>query len=130
MSQKRTIQTSSLAPAVGPFSHGTTNGDLVFTSGQIAVTADGESLTEEPINIQTEQCLENIAAVLEEAGGSLADVLKITVFLDDIESYETMNDAYEQYFDENPPARTAIEVAKLPLGAGIEMQAIAAIESP
>lgn len=128
MSQKSTIHTSEIAPIDAPFSQGTTNGNLVFTSGQIAIAPDGEALVEESIQVQTKVCLKNIDVILREAGGSLADALKITVFLADIEDYEAMNEAYAEFFDDEPPARTAIEVANLPLGADVEMQAVAAID--
>lgn len=128
MSRKTTIHTTDVAPIDAPSGQGTTNGDLVFTSGQTAIAPDGESLVDEPIDVQATQCLENVAAILREAGGSLADALKITVFLADIEDYAAMNEAYEGFFDVEPPARTAIEVADLPFGAGVEMQAIAAID--
>lgn len=128
MSQKTIIQTSEIAPIDAPFSQGTTNGHIVFTAGQIAHAPDGEYLTEESIGVQTTQTLENLQAILQEAGGSLADALKITVYLSDIEDYEEMNESYEEFFDDEPPARTAIEVAALPFGAGVEMEAIAAIE--
>lgn len=128
MSRKTTIHTTDVAPIDAPFSQATTDGDLVFTSGQTAIAPDGENLTDEPIDVQATQCLENVDAILREAGGSLADVLKITVFLADIEDYAAMNETYEEFFDVEPPARTAIEVAELPFGAGVEVQAIAAID--
>jgi reactive intermediate/imine deaminase len=130
MSPKRIFHSSNAAPVVGPFSQGTTNGDLVFTSGQIAITPEGESLTEGSVDVQTKQYLENISAILEETGGQLSDVLKSTVSLSDIETYEEMNVIYRQFFDDNPPARTAPEVANLPLGADVEIQAVANIQTP
>lgn len=128
MSQKTTIHTSEIAPIDAPFSEATTNGELVFTAGQIALLPSGESLVDEPIDVQTRQTLKNIDAILREAGGGLADALKVTVFLADIEDYEAMNGVYEEFFDDEPPARTAIEVADLPFGAAVEIEAIATID--
>lgn len=125
---KRTIDTANAPKAVGAYSQATTDENLVFTAGQIPMTADGELLDEEPIDIQTEQCLENISGVLESEGLSMADILKVTVFLDDIDDFEVMNGVYSGYFDEQPPARSAIEVANLPKDVGIEIEAIATTE--
>lgn len=123
---KRIISTQDAPAAVGPYSQGTTDGNLVFTAGQIALTADGDHLSDEPINVQTRQCLENIKNILGEEGLTMQDILKITVFLDDIDDYDAMNEAYSEYFQDNPPARSAFEVSRLPAGADIEIEAIAA----
>ncbi|WP_435359691.1 RidA family protein [Haloarchaeobius sp. DFWS5] len=125
---KRTISTPDAPEAVGAYSQATTNGDLVFTAGQIPMTADGELLDEESITVQTRQSLENITAILEEEGCTTEDVLKVTVFMDDIEDFDEMNDAYKEYFLDNPPARSAVEVANLPKGVGVEIEAIASSE--
>ena len=123
---KRVIHTPSAAEPAAAYSQATTDGDLVFTAGQVALTEDGEFLEGEGVDIQTRQALENIKNILEEEGLTLQDVLKVTVFLDDIEDYETMNDAYMEYFQDNPPARSAIAVEALPLGAAVEIEAVAA----
>lgn len=125
---KRTISTENAPEAVGAYSQATTNGNIVFTAGQLPMTPDGELLDEEPIGDQTEQCLENVAGVLESEGLEMSDILKVTVFLDDIEDFDGMNDVYSGYFDDQPPARSAIEVANVPKGAGIEIEAIATAE--
>ena len=122
---KRVISTREAPEAVGAYSQATTDGNIVFTAGQIALTPDGDMLDDEPIPTQTRQCLENIKAILEEEGLTMQDVLKATVFLADIEDFDEMNDAYQEYFQDNPPARSAIEVANLPKGAGVEIEAIA-----
>ncbi|SFS57078.1 Rid family detoxifying hydrolase [Halostagnicola kamekurae] len=122
---KRIISTDNAPAAVGAYSQATTNGDLVFTAGQIPLTPDGELLADEPITTQTEQSLTNVEQVLAEEGLEMSDVLKVTVYLDDIESFDEMNDTYATYFDEEPPARSAVEVANLPKGVGIEIEAIA-----
>lgn len=122
---KRIISTDDAPAAVGAYSQATTNGDLVFTAGQIPLTASGELLDDEPIAAQTEQSLTNVEQVLAEEGLEMSDVLKVTVYLDDIEAFDEMNDTYAQFFDDEPPARSAIEVANLPKGVGIEIEAIA-----
>lgn len=123
---KRIISTPDAPEAVGPYSQGTTNGELVFTAGQIALTPDGDLLDDEPVDVQTRQCLENIKNIVETEGLTLQNVLKTTVFLGDITDYDAMNEAYSEYFQDNPPARSAFEVADLPAGAKIEIEAIAA----
>ncbi|USZ71181.1 Rid family detoxifying hydrolase [Natronosalvus halobius] len=125
---KRIISTDDAPAAVGAYSQGTTDDSIVFTAGQIPLTPDGELLDDEPIDVQTEQALDNVEAVLEEAGAAMGDVLKMTVLLDDIEEFEAMNEVYASYFDDEPPARSAFEVANLPKGVGIEIEAIASLE--
>ncbi|UTF54518.1 Rid family detoxifying hydrolase [Natronosalvus rutilus] len=125
---KRIISTDDAPAAVGAYSQGTTNDSIVFTAGQIPLTPDGDLLDDEPIDVQTEQALDNVEAVLEEAGAAMSDVLKMTVLLDDIEEFGAMNEVYASYFDDEPPARSAFEVANLPKGVGIEIEAIASLE--
>ena len=122
---KRVISTREAPEAVGAYSQATTDGDIVFTAGQIPMTPDGDLLDDEPIATQTRQSLENVKGILEEEGLTMQDVLKTTVFLDDIGNFDSMNDAYEEYFQDNPPARSAVEVANLPKGVGVEIEAIA-----
>jgi len=123
---KRTINTQDAPEAVGAYSQATTNGDIVFTAGQIPMTPDGDLLDDEAIAVQTRQSLENVKAILEEEGLTMQDVLKVTVFLDDIDDFEEMNEAYKEYFQDNPPARSAVEAGNLPKGVGVEIEAIAA----
>lgn len=123
---KRVISTDDAPAAVGAYSQATTNGDLVFTAGQIPLTPEGELLDDEPIEVQAEQSLSNVEAVLNEEGLDMSDVLKVTVFLDDIGDFDAMNDTYAGFFDDEPPARSAVEVANLPKGVGVEIEAIAA----
>jgi reactive intermediate/imine deaminase len=122
---KRTVSTDAAPAAVGAYSQATTTDDLVFTAGQIPLTPDGDLLDGAAIDVQTEQALENIEAVLEEADAGLDDVLKVTVYLDDIDDFDAMNDTYETFFDEDPPARSAVGVDELPKGVGVEIEAIA-----
>ncbi len=125
---KRTVSTDEAPAAVGAYSQATTNGDILFTAGQIPLTPDGELLDDADVATQTEQALDNVTAILESEDASLADVLKMTVYLDDIDDFEAMNEVYGTYFDADPPARSAIEVGSLPKGADVEIEAIATLE--
>jgi len=122
---KRVISTDDAPAAVGAYSQATTDGDIVFTAGQIPMTPDGELLADEPIATQAEQSLSNVEGVLAEEGLDMSDILKVTVFLDDIEDFDEMNETYAGVFDDEPPARSAVEVANLPKGVGVEIEAIA-----
>ena len=124
---KRTIETDGAPAAVGAYSQATATDDLVFTAGQIPLTPDGDLLEDADIDVQTQQALDNVAAVLEEAGASMADVLKVTVYVEDIEDFEEMDAAYETFFEADPPARSAVEVAALPKGVGVEIEAVATV---
>lgn len=125
---KRVISTDNAPEAVGAYSQATTNGDILFTAGQIPLTPDGELLDDEPIDVQTQQSLDNVLGILEEEGAGMEDILKVTVFLDDIDDFEEMNAAYKAYFDEEPPARSAVEAGALPKGVGVEIEAIATLD--
>ncbi|AEH36604.1 Rid family detoxifying hydrolase [Halopiger xanaduensis] len=125
---KRIVKTDDAPAAVGAYSQATSNGSLLFTAGQIPLTADGDLLDDEPIAAQTEQALYNLDAILDEAGVSSEDILKVTVYLDDIDDFDDMNEAYADYFDDEPPARSAVEVDALPKGVGVEIEAVASLE--
>lgn len=122
---KEIITTDNAPEAAGAYSQGTTNGDLVFTAGQIPTTPAGEVLSDEPIEVQTRQCLENIQGVLEAANLEMKDILKITVFLDDMDEWSGMNETYQKFFDEDPPARSAIGVSGISKNVKIEVEAVA-----
>ena len=125
---KETVHTDAAPAAVGAYSQATTNGDLVFTAGQIPLTPDGDLLDDASIAEQTEQALDNLVAVLNEAGATPADVLKTTVFLADIDDFDEMNETYAGYFEESPPARSAVQAGALPKGVGVEIEAVAVVE--
>ncbi|MCG1008151.1 Rid family detoxifying hydrolase [Halorubrum lacusprofundi] len=125
---KETVHTDAAPAAVGAYSQATTNGDLVFTAGQIPLTPDGDLLDDASIAEQTEQALDNLVAVLDEAGATPADVLKTTVFLADIDDFDEMNETYAGYFEESPPARSAVQAGALPKGVGVEIEAVAVVE--
>ncbi|MFB6074120.1 MAG: Rid family detoxifying hydrolase [Haloarculaceae archaeon] len=122
---KRIVSTDAAPAAVGAYSQATATEDLVFTAGQIPLTPEGDLLDGAAIDVQTEQALENVEAVLAEAGAGLEDVLKVTVYLADIGDFEAMNTAYESFFETDPPARSAVGVDELPKGVGVEIEAIA-----
>ena len=125
---KRVTETDDAPAAVGAYSQAATDGSLLFTAGQIPLTPDGELLDDEPIESQTEQALDNLVAILEAEGAGPEDVLKVTVFLDDIDDFEAMNETYADYFDDEPPARSAVEVGALPKGVGVEIEAVVSLE--
>lgn len=116
---------SDKAPAaVGPYSHATTNGNMIFVSGQLPIK-DGALLAD--VKEATRQCIENGRAVLREAGVDLGNVMKTTVFLSDMANFAAMNEVYAEYFSEHKPARSAFQVAALPLGAVVEIEFIASV---
>ena len=123
----RTIIATDKAPAaVGPYSQGIQIGGFLFTAGQLGMDPATGKL-EGGVEAQTRQALTNLSAVLEAGGTSLAHVIKTTVFLQDIQDFQAMNGVYAQFFTADPPARSAVEVAALPLGGLVEIEAVAAI---
>ena len=114
---------TKLPTPAGPYSHFRRAGNLVFVSGQLPVKWDGELATE--IGAATVQTIENVRAVLGAAGLELKDVVKVTVLLADIKDFAAMNEAYARYFGAQPPARSCFQVAALPKGARLEIEAIA-----
>ncbi|MFC7046138.1 Rid family detoxifying hydrolase [Halobacteriaceae archaeon GCM10025711] len=123
---KRVIATDDAPAAVGAYSQATTDGNLVFTAGQLPLTPDGELLDDAPVADQTERCLANVEAILEAEGLDMGDVLKATIFLDDVDDFDEMNETYASFFDEEPPARSAVEVGSVPKGAAVEIEVVAA----
>jgi 2-iminobutanoate/2-iminopropanoate deaminase len=118
--------TSPGAPAaVGPYSHAVRSGDLVFTSGQIPLDPATGKLVTGAIELQTRRVMDNLAAVLAAAGTSLPRVVKTTIYLTDLGDFAAVNGVYASYFSSDPPARSTVQVAALPLGAKVEIDAIA-----
>ena len=125
---KRILSTEDAPEAVGAYSQATTDGSLLFTAGQIPLTPDGDLLADEDVETQTEQTLDNLLAVLASADAGPGDVLKTTVYLADIDDFEAVNRAYADYFEIEPPARSAIEAGALPKGVGVEIEASATVD--
>lgn len=125
---REVISTAKAPAAVGPYSQAIRVDNLVFTAGQVAIDPEQGKLIEGDIAAQTRQVLTNLSAVLEAAGSSLSQVLKTTVFLKDIHDFAAMNAVYAEFFPEKPPARSAVQVAALPLGALVEIEAVALVE--
>ena len=126
MSNERTVISTDQAPkALGPYSQGVRSGELVFTAGQVALNPATGVLNTGTIEEQTHQVLRNLGAVLTAAGSSLHQVVKTTVFLIDLNDFQRMNAVYAGYFSDKPPARSTVQVSKLPLGASIEIECVA-----
>jgi 2-iminobutanoate/2-iminopropanoate deaminase len=125
---QRTIVSTKGAPAaVGPYSQAVRFGGLVYTAGQLGMDPQTGKLVEGGVQAQTRQALTNIQAVLAEAGTSLQNVIKTTVFLQDMGDFHAMNEVYAQFFSEAPPARSAVQAAALPLGGLVEIEAVAIV---
>jgi 2-iminobutanoate/2-iminopropanoate deaminase len=122
---ERTIITTDAAPAaIGPYSQAVAVGDLIFCSGQIPLTPAG-AMIEDDIVAQTHQVLQNVRGLLEAAGSSLGLVIKATVFLADMNDFAAMNGVYTNYFPQSPPARSTVQVARLPRDARVEIEVVA-----
>ena len=122
---RQVISTSNAPAAVGPYSQAIQILPLVYTAGQLGMDPKTKALVEGGIQAQTRQALKNLKAVLEAAGSSLEQVVKTTVFLQDIQDFGAMNEIYAEFFKTDPPARSAVEVAALPLGGMVEIEAVA-----
>lgn len=125
---KTVITTKNAPAAIGPYSQGIKTGNLIFTSGQLPMNpVTGELVTD--IKAATRQSLENVKAILEAAGTEMNNAVKVTVFLKDMNDFSAVNEVYGEYFTEKMPARSAVQVAKLPKDGVIEIEAIAVIPS-
>ncbi len=125
MEKLKTIVSTKKAPAaIGPYSQAVCVGEMVFLSGQLAIDPASGNLVEGGIEAQTEQALKNIEAILAEAGLTMDNVIKTTVFLADINDFTAMNEIYAKHFNGDYPARSAVQVAALPKGALVEIECI------
>jgi 2-iminobutanoate/2-iminopropanoate deaminase len=122
---KKLIYTDAAPVTVGPYSQAVMAGDFLFVSGQIAVHPETGKMVEGGIENQVERVIKNIGSILEAAGGDLSCIVKTTVFLASMDDFAAMNEIYRGYFTEDPPARAAFEVSRLPLGAQVEIEAVA-----
>ena len=119
------ISTPKAPAAIGPYSQAVVAGNMVFVSGQLAFIPETGALLEGSIGEQTAQCMKNLAAILEAAGCTLADVVKTTIFLKNMDDFAEVNAAYATFFPSNPPARACVQAAKLPRDANVEIEVIA-----
>lgn len=121
---KQIIKTSHAPDAVGPYSQAVRHGDIVFLSGQIPLDPETMKMVSGGIEAQVHRVFRNLAAVCEAAGGSLDDLIKVNVYLTDLGNFATVNEVMKGYFNEPYPARAAVGVVALPLGAEVEMEAV------
>ena len=125
MSPKKIVFTEHAPKPVGPYSQAVIHNGLVYCSGQIAINPDTGALILESIELETKQVLTNLNAVLDAANSSLDDVIKVSIFVSDIRQFDAINAVYETFFSESKPARALVQVAALPKGVNIEVEAIA-----
>lgn len=123
----KTIATEGAPAAIGPYSQAIAVGNMVYTAGQIPLDPKTLEVVEGGVKAQTEMVLENLKAVLEEAGSSLENVVKTTVFLSEMSNFGEMNEVYARYFDKHKPARSTVAVRELPLSVAVEIEAVALI---
>lgn len=124
---KQIIQTDKAPPAIGPYSQAIVHRGVAYLSGQIPIDPATGQVVDANIEQQTERVLENLKAVLQACGATLADVLKVTVYLKDMGDFARMNEVFARYFAASPPARATIEAARLPRDVRVEIDAIAAL---
>ena len=122
---KQIIATDKAPAAVGPYSQAVRVGDFIFSAGQLGLVPETRKFAGSDIEAQTRQALENVKAIVEAAGSCLKHVVKTTVFLQDIQEWPLMNAIYAEYFPEEAPARSAVQVAALPMGARMEIEVVA-----
>jgi 2-iminobutanoate/2-iminopropanoate deaminase len=122
---KKIISTPDAPAAIGPYSQAIRSGNFIFCSGQIPLDPKTGEMVADDIGAQTQQVLDNISSLLKSEGLSLGDVLKTTIFLTDLGSFQIVNEIYGSYFNNQPPARSTVQVSALPKGAKIEIEVIA-----
>lgn len=125
MQKKEVISTAKAPFAIGPYSQAVKIDGMIYTSGQIPVDPETKQVVEGGVAEQAHRALQNLAAVVEAAGSSMNCVLKTTVFLKDMDDFAAVNEVYEPYFNDGFPARSCMQVAKLPLDVKIEIEAVA-----
>lgn len=122
---KEIISTSNAPSAIGPYSQAVKAGNLLFISGQVPLDPATGEVVEGDITVQTRRVLDNVKAILTEAGADFSNVVKTTVFLKDMNDFVPMNRVYAQYYPENCPARSAVQVGRLPKDVSVEIETIA-----
>lgn len=128
MSEKHVVEAKDAPQAIGPYSAAVKTDTMVFTAGQLGVDPGSGEFSSGDIQSQTRQALENLRAVLLAAGSSLSNVIKTTVFLRDMDEFQAMNEVYAEFFKEEYPARSAVQVARLPKDAAVEIEAVALLD--
>lgn len=119
------VNTKKAPAAIGPYSQAIKAANIIFTSGQLHFNPENGELIKGDIQKQTKQCLENVKVILEEAGATLEDVVKVTIFITDMSKFPLVNEVYAEYFNNHKPARSCVAVKDLPAGGEIEIEAIA-----
>ena len=127
--QKNIISTTKAPQAIGPYSQAVRFENLLFVSGQIPIEPESGEILKGNIKEQTQQILENLNSILTAGGSSLNNVLRITIFLTNLEDYAAVNETYAQFFDESQPARSTVQFSRLPMNVQIEIDAIAGINT-
>jgi 2-iminobutanoate/2-iminopropanoate deaminase len=122
------VSTDKAPAAIGPYSQALIAGSFIYTSGQIPINPETGEIVKGDIAAQTKQVMQNLKAVLEAAGSNLGNVIKTTVFIKDMNDFQTVNSIYNDYFQKPFPARSCVEVARLPKDVGIEIEVVAAID--
>lgn len=123
--QKTVFQTETAPKAIGPYSQAIKTDSLLFVSGQLAIDPASGNLVTDDIKTETRQALANLKAIVTAAGSALENVVKTTVFITDMKNFPLVNEVYGEFFGKNPPARSCVEVAALPKGGNVEVEAIA-----
>lgn len=125
---KKIINTPNAPAPIGPYSQAVLNGTMLYTSGQVAINPATGELVMDTITVETEQVMENLKAVLTEAGMNFSNVIKASIFISDMENFGKINEVYARYFDEaTAPARETVEVANLPKYVNVEISVIASL---
>ncbi|HEX6041247.1 RidA family protein [Longimicrobium sp.] len=123
----QTVQTSNAPAAIGPYSQAVVANGFVFTAGQVPFDPQSMQLVDGDIAAQTEQVMKNLQAILQQAGADLSSVVKTTVFLQDMNDFAAMNEVYARHFGDHKPARSTVQVARLPRDAQVEIEVVAVL---
>ncbi|MEA2116648.1 MAG: RidA family protein [Thermodesulfobacteriota bacterium] len=122
---KKIISTQNAPAAIGPYSQAVQHGDTIYVSGQLPLNPETKKMDDD-VSKQTEQSMKNIKAILQEVGSSMENIIRCGIFVTDLADFATVNEMYASFFEGNYPARATVQVAALPLGAKVEIDAIAA----
>ncbi len=129
MTERTVIRTENAPSAVGTYSQGISTGNIIFTAGQIPLVPSTGEVIEGDFKTRVRRVLLNIEGILVETGSSLSNAVKLTVFMTDLSRFSELNEVFLEFFEEDPPARSALEVSKLPLGVDVEIECVAVKES-